>query len=87
MGLAELVGMAGRLAIEQEVDAALGIMVDRLGAMGADMGEAELAEQVGHRLGIRAGELDESEAVEAERVFTSGHGGPLRSGFGGRAGF
>jgi hypothetical protein len=36
------------------------------------MGEAELAEEVAERLGIGACELDELEAVEAERIFV-GH--------------
>ena len=38
------------------------------------MGEAHLREQAGQRLGIGAGELDELEAVEAERIVVGGHG-------------
>ena len=68
VGAAELVGMAGRLQVEQEVDVAL-LVADRLRAMVADMGEAELGEQAAHRFGVGAGELDELEAVEAERIF------------------
>src|SRR5829696_1678252 len=75
VGAAELVGVAGRLHVEQEIDLALLVVPDRLGAVGADVGEAQLREQPAHRFGIRAGELDELEAVEAERVFLGGHGG------------
>ena len=45
-----------------------------------------LHEQAGQRLGIGAGELDELEAVEAERIFVGGHGG-LSSAEGNCGGF
>ena len=81
VGGAELGGMARRLPVEEEVDVALGVMIDRLGAVGADMGEAQAPEQPGHRLRIGAGELDEGESVEAERVFVGGHGGASQARF------
>ena len=59
-------GLAGRLHVEDEVDVALGVVAHVLRAVVADMGEAQLDEQAGQRLGIGAGELDELEAVEAD---------------------
>jgi hypothetical protein len=78
MRVPERLGMAAFLHVQQEVDVALAIMAHRLRAMVADMGEAQLLEQSGQRFGIGAGEFDELEAVEADRICACGHGGGLR---------
>jgi len=53
--------------------------------MVAEMDEAKLLEQVGQRLGIGAGELDELETGEAERVFMGGYRGVSGNRSGGMA--
>src|SRR5688500_11743753 len=63
--------MAGGRQVEQEIDGALAIAADRLAAMVADMSEAELRDQAGERLRIGTGNLDELEAVEADRVLAN----------------
>ena len=71
--LAEIGDLPGGVHVEQEIDVALGIAADILGFVIGDMGEAHGREQVRQRLRIGAGELDELEAVEAERVGIGSH--------------
>ena len=72
--VAEAGDLARFIHVEQEVDVALCVAADILGFVRADVREAHLLEQIGHRLGVRRGEFDEFEAVQAHRIFGLGLG-------------
>ena len=76
-------GLAGRFAVQEEVDAALLVTDDVAGRVPGGGDEAQLFEGRGHRRWVGTGEFGESEAVEAEgvlivhaaRLSCSGRGG------------
>ncbi|MNI25078.1 hypothetical protein D3C73_787160 [compost metagenome] len=75
VGRAEISGLAGRLAVDQQIGAALLVAHDVLRRMAVRGDEAQLLDQSLHRRRIRAGELDELETVEADGIFRrDGHG-------------
>ena len=83
MRLAESRDLAGIVHVQQEVDIALGIAADVFRLVRADMGKAHFFKQICESLGIRPGEFDELEAVEAHGIFGSigSHGIALQRWF------
>jgi hypothetical protein len=73
MVAAEAGGMAGRLAVQEQVDLALAVMVDLPPLMTPAKGEAERAEQPGKTVRLRTRELDKGETVEACWVGVASH--------------
>ncbi len=65
---AEALRERGRVAVEQEVDRVLAVVLDRARAVAPEPREAEGAEQRVEPLGRRGGELDELDAEQAAGV-------------------
>ena len=64
----EVPGKALRLAVDDEVDVALAVERDVLGAVARDFGESQLLEDRLEHAGLRRCELDELEAHQAHRI-------------------
>jgi hypothetical protein len=62
--------LSGGIHVEQKIDVALRVTAHILGAVIRQMREAHGGEQGGQRLRIGAGEFDELEAIEPQRVVT-----------------